>query len=251
MLYVVSKFVRKIAKSNYWLRHICVPDMPPVCLSVCPSEWNHCAPINPLTPNDSYRGRTAPLTSKRCILYIYSTNIGAEYFKHGIYSLFLSLQNAICFIILTYFLPVLFTFYIQSVLKFKKNNNNSGAQRLKGYLTVFRESVEKMQVLFEYNKNSGYFTIIPVYICVPGTSVDIATELCAGRFGIESRCRREFPPVQTGPGAHPTSCTMDTGSFPGVECGRGVLLTTHSLLVPRSWNSRAIPLLTLWATLSL
>ena len=42
--------------------------------------------INPLTPNDPYRGRTAPLTSKRCILYIYSTNIGTEYFKHGIYS---------------------------------------------------------------------------------------------------------------------------------------------------------------------
>jgi len=33
--------------------------------------------INPLTPNDPYSGRTAPLTSKRCTLYIYSTNIGA------------------------------------------------------------------------------------------------------------------------------------------------------------------------------
>ena len=72
--------------------------------------------INPLTPNDPYSGRTAPLTSKRCILYIYSTNIGTEYFKHGIYSLFLSLQNAVCFIILTHLVPVLFTFYIQSVL---------------------------------------------------------------------------------------------------------------------------------------
>jgi len=36
--------------------------------------------INPLRPNDAYKGRTAPLTSKRCILYIYSTNIGTEYF---------------------------------------------------------------------------------------------------------------------------------------------------------------------------
>jgi len=68
-------------------------------------------------PNDPYSGRTAPLISKCCILYIYSTNIDIEYFKHGIYSLFFSLQNAVCFIILTYLVPVLFTIYIQSVLK--------------------------------------------------------------------------------------------------------------------------------------
>ena len=41
--------------------------------------------FNPLTPKDTYSGRTAPLTSKRCILYIYSTNTGTEYFKHGTY----------------------------------------------------------------------------------------------------------------------------------------------------------------------
>ena len=41
------------------------------------------------------------------------------------------------------------------------------------------------------------------------------------------------------------SCKMGTGSFPGVKCGRGVLQTTHPLLVPRSWKSRAIPLPTL------
>jgi len=29
-------------------------------------------------------------------------------------------------------------------------------------------------------------------------------------------------PVQTGPGAHPASCTMGTGSFPGLEGGWGV-----------------------------
>ena len=66
-------------------------------------EW---AIFNPLTPNDPYSGPTAPLTSKRCILYIYSTNKGNEYFKHGIYSPFFSLQNAVCFIILTYLVPV-------------------------------------------------------------------------------------------------------------------------------------------------
>jgi len=69
------------------------------------------------------------------------------------------------------------------------------------------------------------------------SSVGIATELRAGRSGIESRWGRDFPPVQTGPGAHPASCKKGTVSFLGVKCGRGVLLTTHSLLVPRSWKS--------------
>ena len=41
-------------------------------------------------------------------------------------------------------------------------------------------------------------------------------------------------PVQTGPEAHPPSCTMGTGSFPGVRCRRGVTLTPHPLLVQRS-----------------
>jgi len=34
-----------------------------------------------MSPNDPYSGRTAPLTSKLCILYIYSTNIGTEHFN--------------------------------------------------------------------------------------------------------------------------------------------------------------------------
>ena len=78
------------------------------------------AALNLLTPNDPYMGRTAPLTSKRCILYIYSTNTGTEYFKPALHSPFFSLQNAVCFIMLTCLVLVLFTFYIQCVLKLKK-----------------------------------------------------------------------------------------------------------------------------------
>jgi hypothetical protein len=81
----------------------------------------------------------------------------------------------------------------------------------------------------------------------PGGSVGIATDCGLDGSEIESRWRRDFPPVRTGPGAHPASCTMGTGSFPGVKCGQGVLLTTHPLLTPRSWKSRAIPL-PLWPT---
>jgi hypothetical protein len=41
---------------------------------------------------------------------------------------------------------------------------------------------------------------------------------------------------------------MGTGSFPGVESGRGVTLTPHPLLVSRSKNqSRPVPLLSLKA----
>jgi len=41
-------------------------------------------------------------------------------------------------------------------------------------------------------------------------------------------------PVQTGPEAHPASCTMGTGSFPRVRCCWGVKLTLHPLPVQRS-----------------
>jgi len=66
--------------------------------------------MNPLTPNDIYICRSATLTSRRCILYIYSTNIRNEYFKHAAHSPFFPLQNSVYFTMLPFLVPVLFTF---------------------------------------------------------------------------------------------------------------------------------------------
>ena len=67
--------------------------------------------INPLTPNYTYRGRTAPLTSKapfhKSIQRIYVLHI-----LNMVCTLRFFIQNAVCFIILTYLVPVVFTFYI-------------------------------------------------------------------------------------------------------------------------------------------
>ena len=100
-----------------------------------------------MTPNDPYWGRYAPLTSKCYILYSYSTNIGTEYFKHCIYSQFCSLQNAVCFIILTYLVPVLLTFYLQGVLKLKKNYS----------------SAKRLSLVFSYSNTNFYLRLF--YIC--------------------------------------------------------------------------------------
>jgi len=57
--------------------------------------------------------------------------------------------------------------------------------------------------------------------CGPGSSVGIATGYELDGPGIEFRWGTRFSaPVQTGPVAHPASCTMGTGSFPGVKSGR-------------------------------
>ena len=64
-------------------------------------------------------------------------------------------------------------------------------------------------------------------LCELGSSVGIVTELRAGRSGNGIPVGWDFPPIQTGPGAHPASCSMGTDSFLGVKYGRGMLLTIH------------------------
>ena len=79
--------------------------------------------INLLTPNVNYSGRTAPLTNK-VAFYIFIQQIYVLNILNMVYTLLFFyiyiFQNAVCFIIVTYLVPVLFALYIQGVLKLKK-----------------------------------------------------------------------------------------------------------------------------------
>jgi hypothetical protein len=78
------------------------------------------------------------------------------------------------------------------------------------------------------------------------SSVGIATGygLEDGGVGVRVPVVQEFlllRAVQTGSGDHPTSYTMGTGgSFLGGKSGRGVKLTAHLQLVPRSGKCGSI-----------
>ena len=78
------------------------------------------------------------------------------------------------------------------------------------------------------------------------SSVGIATTLRAGRPGDRIPVGARFSaPVQIGPGAHPASYTMGTGSSPGVKWpGRGADLHPH-LQCRGLKQGKAIPLPTL------
>ena len=74
-----------------------------MCKACARQSYVQATQFNPLAHNDVYIRRTAQLTSRRCILNIYSTNILIEYFKHAAHSPFFSLQDAVYFIMLSFF----------------------------------------------------------------------------------------------------------------------------------------------------
>jgi len=101
------------------------------------------------------------------------------------------------------------------------------------YLFVYLYLLYVYSLILIYLLFFYLFIYIYSFICYfyhisgPGSSVVIATELRAGLSRIESLWGQNIPSVQTGPGTHPASCKMGTGSFLGVKCGWGVLLITH------------------------
>ena len=94
----------------------------------------------PLTPNDLYISRTTPLTSKRCNLYIYSTNVGTEYFKHALCSPFFFSSKWSFFHNSNFFGSCIIHILYTECTEIKKKNN-SGAKGLKRVEVKLREYV--------------------------------------------------------------------------------------------------------------
>ena len=92
-----------------------------------------------------------------------------------------------------------------------------------------------------------YLQYVPAFSGLDN-SVGIATDYELDGPGSNPGGDEIFPPVQTGPGAHPASCTVGTRSFPRVEAAGAWGCLPHLLLVPKVLEKcTAIPLLTLRA----
>jgi len=94
----------------------------------------------------------------------------------------------------------------------------------------------------DYFSNISYFCLsLSKRYPTPVGRVNVGGLVTCYRIPIEAKF---FAPRLTGPGVHPLSCTLGTGSFPGLS-GRGLELTNHPYLAPRlkkekSYNSTPI-----------
>jgi hypothetical protein len=117
----------------------------------------------------------------------------------------------------------------------------------KGNGDYFQKHISKNLIsLYHY-----HIKLIPCYKRSRDSSVGIATRYVLEGPGIESQCGeifRTYPDRLRGP---PSLLYNEYRLFPRVKGGRGVMLTTHPLLVPRLRKSWAIPPLTLWVLLGL
>ena len=141
--------------------------------------------INPLTPNDHYSGRTAPLTSKRCILYIYSTNSVTEYFKHGIYAPFFFFSSSKCSLFHNsnvFGSCFIHIFYTGCAKIFK---NNSGAKRLINVRGTPQQFNERQQATTKFLNISSLYSLPDIVRAIASGNMKCEQHpTCSGRRDI-------------------------------------------------------------------
>ena len=103
---------------------------------------------------------------------------------------------------------------------------------------IFVKSIQSTNILPHKASHRNNVMIFTCFLQNTGgrdSSVGIATRYGLDGRGIESRWGARFSaPVQTGPGAHPASCTMGTGVFPGVKAAGASCWPPTPSSVPKS-----------------
>jgi hypothetical protein len=90
-------------------------------------------------------------------------------------------------------------------------DQSTAATELKGYHWLSQDAASSIQ-----STSLRYVQLFSKHYCFQCSVVGIATGYGLDGPGIKSRWGGRFSAlVQTGPGAHPASCTMGTGPFPG------------------------------------